>query len=187
MTLESVGCRPGVMPSILQCPGQPSNNKIWPQRSVMLRLRDPGPKWDWKMNAVLGETGSSGGDISSVSRGKSYFKGESRLWWRMVQKSWLSYIRSRSILSLVRRRSFLTMVRLFLQNGSYNTRWRGLREKEGAWKQLVCEKGEFLVIMAITVTSSYMPATMPNALWSLSRLFHTTTLWNVDFCVWMRK
>lgn len=71
------------------------------------------------MNAVLGETGSSEGDSSSVSREKSYFKGESGLWWRMVQKSWLSYIRSRSILSLVQRRSFLTMVRLFLQNGSY--------------------------------------------------------------------
>lgn len=70
------------------------------------------------MNSVLRETGSSGGDSSSVCRGKSYFKGESRLWWRMVQKSQLSYIRS-SILSLVQRKSFLTMVRLFLQNDSY--------------------------------------------------------------------
>ena len=144
MLLESIGCRPGLMPVILQCPGQPSNNKIWPPMSVTLRLRDPGPKWDWKMNAVLGETGSSEGDGSSVSRGKSYFKGESRLWWRMVQKSWLSCIRSRSILSLVRRRSFLTMVRLFLQNGSYECQMERTEGEVRSMKAACLWKGGIL-------------------------------------------
>lgn len=59
--------------------------------------------------------------------------------------------------------------------------WRRSKEHESSlWKGGINDNN------GIVIKFLYMPETMPNALCSLSRLFYTT-LWYMDYSVWMRK
>lgn len=63
---------------------------------------------------------------------------------------------------MVLRRQFLTMVNLFWQNGSYKSQMQRT-EEVGSGKAVCKKKGGLVVIMAIIISSSYMPGTVPNA------------------------
>lgn len=86
MLLDSIGHRPGVLPSILQGPGQPSHNKHLAPDVSGAEVEKPWSKVRVKDECRL---------VVLVERiigiqGRDLFQGKSGLWWRMVQKLWLS-------------------------------------------------------------------------------------------------